>query len=43
VIENNEAITLFKEAILEKRFVTENIIHKNGKYYKEDDLLNSGY
>lgn len=35
ILENDEAKTLFKEAIQNKTILTENIIYKNGKYYKE--------
>lgn len=42
VLDNKRAKELFLEAISNKNLVVENIIYKNGKYYKEtdvDDLL----
>jgi hypothetical protein len=42
VLEDKMAKDLFKRAIVNKQIVTENIIYKNGKYYKEYPLLCDG-
>jgi len=39
VYEDKVATSLFKRAIANKQIVTENIIYKNGKYYKQTPLL----
>lgn len=39
VFESEEAMSLFRKAIKNRQIVNENIVYKNGKYYKEYDPL----
>lgn len=42
VLNHEEAMTLFQKAIGNKNLVTENIVYKHGKYYKQTPLLDNG-
>ena len=38
-MESEEVGAFFKKAIMNKQIVIEDIIYKNGKYYKQNPLL----